>query len=83
MTWMQSFAIAQQIADQGEKAQKNVSDVLIPQDLQLSGPGAQHRPGARQPHRAIPERSRRQCHHRADLERHDRAQLLDRSEDRQ
>ena len=47
----QSFAIAQQIAAQ-VKELKNVSDVLIPQDLRYPGLAAEHRSGTGQPDRS-------------------------------
>ncbi len=76
----QSFAIASQIAAR-VKNLKDVSDVLIPQNLRLSRSCPEHRPGTSQPDRVIAQGDRRQRHYRADFQRHDCAQLLDRPQD--
>ena len=58
-----------------------VSDVFIPQDIDYPVAAARYRPRRARRTGPEPEGSGGQCHHRADLERDDRAQLLDRSED--
>ena len=76
------YATALKLASQIRKI-PGVGDIYIPQDIDY--PALQldiDRTRARRT-RADPKRGGRQYHHRADLQRHDRAQLLDRSQDRQ
>ena len=61
----------------------NVSDVYIPQDLDYPGHRVEHRPREGQPDRALREGRGGQRDHRDDLRWHGRAELLDRSQERQ
>ena len=60
-----------------------VADAYIPQDLDYPALKIGHRPDSCQRTRTEPAGGGRQRHNRAHLERHDRAELLDRPEDRQ
>ena len=77
-----SYAVASQIAEKVRKLPA-ASDVLIPQDIDYPGSATRHRSRESQSGRAFAEGSRRQRHHRADFQRNDRAELLDRPEERQ
>ena len=81
-TCSRATATATQLARQIRKIH-GVGDIYHPAGSRLSGAAARYRPHARRGTGPHAKGSGRQHHHRSHLERHDRPQFLDRSQDRQ